>query len=94
MSIVNAENLFTLANIVFTIGTLLLVRKVITNRNRLSDFDITGAILTTTALVLMLAGYSLLGMGASLLFTLPTFLFWLFVSVYSIKGKMYSEESE
>lgn len=36
----NPEYFFTLANVVFTIGTILLFKTIVKNRNMLSDFDL------------------------------------------------------
>ena len=83
---ISAEHIFTAANILFTIGTSLLFIKVIRNRIRLHDFDFTGSILTTVALILMLFGYHELKMFISILFLMPTLLFWAVVSVYSGKN--------
>lgn len=70
-----AENIFMFANMLFTIGTLLLFSKVFKNRNMLNDFDIYGSIFTTCALFLMLMGYVLLEMYLPFLFAIPTTLF-------------------
>lgn len=85
MVMVNAEYIFMAANIVFTIGTLLLFIKVIKNRSMLHDFDLMGSIVTTAALMLMLLRYYEFKMFSSIFFLMPTLLFWLFVSFYSGK---------
>jgi hypothetical protein len=80
----NAENIFMFANILFTIGTLLLFSKVFKNRNILNDFDVYGSILTMNALFCMLIGYAMLEMYLPFLFAIPTTLFWLYVSVHTL----------
>lgn len=83
----NSEFIFIQANILFTAGTLLLFKKVIKNRSMLQDFDLYGSLLTTAALFCMIVGYLNLQMYLSLLFALPTTLFWVFVSIYTLLYK-------
>ena len=78
------EFMFTIANILFTIGTVLLFRRVVKNRTMLKDFDLYGSLLTTIALFCMLVAYLDIQIYLPLLFALPTTLFWLFVSVYTL----------
>ena len=80
----NTENIFMVANILFTFGTLLLFSKVFKNRNMLNDFDLYGSVLTTIALFCMLIGYIMLKMYLPFLFAIPTTLFWLYVSVHTL----------
>ena len=84
----DAELIFTSANVIFTIGTIVLFKKVLKNRNMLKDFDFIGSFMTTVAMALMIRGYFELDMTSSILFSIPTFSFWLFVSIYSCKYKL------
>lgn len=81
----NPEYFFVIANIIFTCGTLLLFKQVVKNRNVLKDFDQTGSILTVLALCFMGCGYAVAIMYVGLLFMLPTLVFWIFVSYYTIQ---------
>lgn len=81
----NPEDTFTLANIIFIIGTLLLFSKVIKNKDILNDFDLIGSILTSLGMFMMLAGYYKFSMFLSIIFSMPTFLFWVFVSFHRFK---------
>jgi hypothetical protein len=47
--VIDSEDIFTVANIIFTIGTVRLFLQVIKNRNTLKDFDFTGSVLTMIA---------------------------------------------
>ena len=86
------EHIFTAANIIFTIGTLRLFKTVIKNRASLHDFDLIGSLLTSGALFLMVIGYLENRMIVSFVFLLPTFGFWIFVSMYSLNNlKEFSE---
>ncbi|MDG6243522.1 MAG: hypothetical protein QCH31_03900 [Methanolobus sp.] len=82
----NPETTFFLANIFFTIGTIFLFSKVIKNRQLLKDFDLIGSITTTLALFLILISYINMQIYFTALLAIPTFLFWLFVSIYTIKN--------
>ncbi len=77
---INSEDIFTLANIIFTIGTVRLFLQVIKNRNTLKDFDFTGSVLTMIAILVMIVEFFSLRMYVSLLFILPIMAFWAFVS--------------
>lgn len=77
------EFIFTTANVVFTIGTLKLFKMVFKNRNSLKDYDLVGSGLTTIALLLMIGGYMSNQMFVSFVFLMPTFLFWLYVSIFA-----------
>ena len=88
MERMNADIIFTLANMVFAVGTLFLLYKVIKQRNMLNDFDLIGSLLTTTALILMLAGYKMLDMLGSIVFMIPTLAFWITVSIYTVQNKL------
>lgn len=80
----SAENVFMLANVLFTIGTLLLLKKIIINRKILNDLDLNGSILTSIALFFMLIGYVMLEMYLPFLFAIPTTLFWTYVSICTL----------
>ena len=84
----DAELIFTSANVIFTIGTIVLFRKVLKNRNMLKDFDFIGSCMATIAMALTIRGYFELDMTSSILFSIPTFSFWIFVSIYSCKYKL------
>ena len=88
----NAENVFTLANIIFTVGTLLLFAKVVKNRNILNDFSLSGSVLTTVGMVFSIIGYSMLEMYTPVIFAIPTMSFWGYVSFYTIKKKLVKKE--
>ena len=81
---VEMEFIFTTANIIFTIGTLRLFKTVIKNRSSLHDFDLIGSMLTSAALFLMVIGYLENRMIVSFVFLMPTLMFWMFVSMYSL----------
>ncbi|MFZ3168202.1 MAG: hypothetical protein WA130_11355 [Candidatus Methanoperedens sp.] len=77
---ISSEYIFTIANIIFTIGTARLFLQVMRNWSTLKDFDFVGSVLTLVAILVMIAGFFNGGMYVSLLFILPTMLFWVFVS--------------
>jgi heme A synthase len=78
---INSEDIFTIANIIFTIGTARLFLQVIRNRDTLKDFDFTGSVLTMVAILVMIVGFFNIRMYVSLLFIIPTMAFWAFVSM-------------
>lgn len=82
----STENIFLVANILFTIGTALLIIKVIQNRVSLRDFDSMGSLITTVALAIMIVGYYDLKLFTSIVFCVPTLIFWAVVSIFSAKN--------
>ena len=78
--------LFIIGNFICLIGTLLLMRRVLKNRNMLKDFDPLGSLLTFIPLVIFMVGYVLWHNGLATGFAAVTMVFWLVVSIFSIKG--------
>ena len=85
----DAQTLFNISNIFFLIGTSLLIRSVLKNRKILNGYDWLGAILTLTAMLTVEGAYVLLNFWVSLLFSLPTVVYWVLVTAYSIKNKLW-----
>lgn len=84
----DAQTLFNVSNILFLIGTSLLIRVVLKNRKVLNGYDWLGAVLTLMAMLTVEGAYVLLNFWVSLLFSLPTVAYWILVSVYSIRNKL------
>ena len=82
------ENLFTFANIVYLFGTLLLLNRAIHDKSNLHNFDTTGSILTAIATTIILFVYFTLQMYIALVFVIPTWLFWAFVSIHTTKNRL------
>ncbi len=79
---VPSEYIFMSANVIFTIGTFLLFRKVFVDRKVLYNFDTLGSAVTLLALTVMLVGYCDLQMYIAMTLSLPTWFFWFFVGIY------------
>lgn len=82
-----AEFFMTIANIVFLTGTSFLFVKVLRNRNSLKDFDKRGSGLTFLGMCFSTISLYELQMWTSILFSIPTLLFWGFVFAFSMKHK-------
>ena len=86
--------LFNISNILFLVGTSLLIRAVLKNRKILMGYDWLGALLTLSAMVsIQLAYLTFVQMGltnylVSFLFSLPTVAYWVLVTAYTIKNKV------
>lgn len=52
--------------------------KVVKNHKILNDLDLSGSVLIVAALSFMMAGYNELQMNTSIVFTIPTWSFYLF----------------
>lgn len=89
-----APLLFNISNILFLVGTSLLIRAVLKNRNILKGYDWLGALLTLSAMVcVQLAYVDFIQNGqsaywVSFLFSLPTVAYWVLVTAYTIKNKV------
>ena len=81
-----SEISFDLANILFFVGTALLIKRAIDNRKTLRDFDAMGSLLTLLALIFSEIGYIGLNYWLSFVLGIETVLYWLVVSYYSILG--------
>ena len=83
-----SEIAFDLANILFFIGTALLIKQAIKNRKCLRDFDAVGALLTLSALICTEIAYVNLNYLLSFALGIETVSYWLVVSYYSTKHKL------
>ena len=85
---------FNISNVLFLIGTTLLIRAVLKNRNILNGYDWLGSLLTLTAMCCSEYAYILFierGDSAywiSFLFSLLTVFYWFLATVYSVKSKL------
>ena len=83
----NIELLFNLANLCYLTGTLLLIRRVIKNRNTLKDFDPYGSMTNFIGLAIIAVALAGLGMYVTVIISSPTMAFWAIVAIYSFKNK-------
>lgn len=83
----NAELLFSTANLLFLVGTIFLIRRVIKNRNAIKDFDPIGSLINSIGMLVNI--FALIGLGyyETIIISAPTMLFWAMVSVYSFKNR-------
>lgn len=90
----NNELLFSLANLFYLSGTILLSRKVIKNRNTLKDFDLYGS--TTNFVGMIVSVFALVELKSYIatIISLPTVLFWAIVAIYSFKNGRMKKEKE
>jgi hypothetical protein len=83
----NIELFFNLANICYLIGTILLIRRVIKNRNALKDFDSYGSILNFIGMTINCIALAGLGMYVTIIISSPTMIFWAIAAIYSFKSR-------
>lgn len=81
-----SEILFSLASLFYLMGSILLARKVIKNRDALKDFDLYGS--TTNFVGMMVSMLALIEIKSytAAIISLPTTLFWAIVAIYSFKN--------
>lgn len=83
----NIELFFNLANFCYLIGTLLLIRRVIKNRNSLKDFDSKGSTVNFIGMTINVLALAGLGMYTTIIISTPTMVFWAIAAIYSFKNR-------
>mgnify|MGYP003394660918 CR=1 FL=1 len=78
---------FSIANSIFFIGTLFLIKNVLENKDNLNGFSLNGSILTATGMVFMSVGFLRINDIITFLISIPTLLFWAVVTFYLIRRK-------
>lgn len=81
----DVELFFSLANIFYLIGTILLTRRVIKNRNTLKDFDPYGSSTNFIGMTINSLALAGLGMYTTIIISTPTMVFWAIVAIYSFR---------
>jgi hypothetical protein len=88
-----APLLFNISNVLFLVGTSLLIRAVLKNKNILKGYDWLGALLTLSAMLCVQQAYiEFIQSGqtsywVSFGFSLPTIAYWVLVTVYTVKDR-------
>lgn len=83
----NVELLFSIANLLFLIGTIFLIRRVIKNRNSLKDFDSIGSLMNSVGMLVNILALIELGYYTTIVISTPTMIFWAMVSAYSFNNR-------
>lgn len=79
------DTFMNIANLLFCMGTILLVCKVYKNKNSLKDFDFEGSLLTFLGSLSMFIVLWIMNVNIALILSIPTIIFWGLVSWYSRK---------
>lgn len=90
----NGELFFNLANGTFMVGTLLLARTIIKNRDALRDFDVYGSGLTFIGMIFSGIAVAVNGIYLSLALLLPTLVFWGLAFYFSSKNKLHNNQQK
>ena len=77
--------LLNIGNLVCMIGTILMIKDVIKNRNILKGYSIVGSFLTFIACSLFFVSFLRLNLIISYVSSFVTVSFWFFVFIYSLK---------
>ena len=78
------DTLFVIANFILVIGTILLVKTVIKNKDVLEGYSLIGAILTVIPIGIFLVCYVMMNNWFAFAFGLVTFGYWCLVVVFKI----------
>jgi hypothetical protein len=81
----DVKTLFDASNVVFLIGTFLLIRAVIKNRVILKGFSPSGSLATFSAMMLVNVAYIIMGFWFSLVVASIITSYWLMAFLYSTK---------
>lgn len=79
---------FLIGNMVMTVGTFLLIRTVLKNKQALFGYDLIGSILTFVALLFLFNGFLSSSQYASAVFVLVTVAFWGFVVFFKLRSSV------
>lgn len=82
------EKLFDVANFIALVGTGLLIRAVVKDKDTLKGYSLPGSFLTFLAVLIFQIGFFLEGYYISIAFSLVTMLYWLLVVLYLINDKL------
>lgn len=81
------ELLFDISNIIFFFGTARLFVTVYKNKACLKDYDFYGSSSTMFGMFIAMLAQFELKYWTVIMFQIPTYLFWLYVSIYSYKNR-------
>lgn len=84
----NTELLFSIANLLFLVGTIFLIKRVIKNRESLKDFDPLGSLINFIGMTINIMALIGLGYHITVIISMPTMIFWMLVSIYSSKNRI------
>jgi len=87
-------SVFLIGNIICAIGTLLMIRKIIKNRNILKGYDFIGSLLTFLAVTFFTYGFYQLYDILSVLFAFVTLCFWGLATVFTFANLVMKDETE
>lgn len=79
---------FLIGNIICSVGTILLIRKIIKNRSILHGYDFFGSLLTFTALIFLTHGFFDIGDFLSVFFASITLAFWFLATIFSLRMRL------
>jgi len=86
--------LFSLANFLYLIGTILLTRRLINNRDALKDFDFYGSLINMSGMLVAAAALITMESYMAMIISIPTLIFWTMASMYSFKNRKMKNEKE
>jgi len=78
----------TIAQFIFAIGTFLLIKELIRNRNILKGYSLFGSFLTWLAMTFVLVQFWEFSDWIGLVFGFVQWLFWLFVTIFVLRQKI------
>ncbi len=84
------DGLFIFMNILFSIGTCLLIKTVWKNRKVLNGYNLFGASITLMALLVAVVAYFMMGNWLAILFASITVFYWGLVVFYTLFKKKIS----
>jgi len=83
----NTDLLFALANFLYLLGTIFLIKRLIKNRNALNDFDFYGSIINVMGMTITAYAFIEIKSYIAAVISIPTMLFWAMAAVFSFKNR-------
>ena len=84
--LIDAATLFTIANFIGLISTILMIRSIL-RKKKVEGFGWFSCLLTLITITIVDIGYMSLGFYAALLLSLPTDVLWILIFIYTLKNK-------
>jgi hypothetical protein len=78
--------ILAIGNFCCLLGTILLTRTVIKNKKILQGYSLSGAMLTSIAVMLFCVAFAQMNEILSFVFAISTLIYWFTVSLYKIKN--------
>jgi len=83
----STDLLLSLANFLYLLGTIFMIKRLLKNRNSLNDFDFHGSTINFIGMVVTAYAFIEIKSYIAVVISIPTMLFWAMAAVFSFKNR-------